>query len=424
MAQNEIMSAIKLVAQEKGLSYEAVLETLEIALAAAFRKDFGNKQQNIVVQFDPETGAMRVFDVKLVTPDFDLEVLARIAAEEAEAREAAYERGEMPPEPDPNRPRYNPKTDLMFTEAQAVKPGAQIGEEIRTELEVPAAFGRMAAQTAKQVIMQKLREAERSMILSEFAEHQGTVIIGTVQRREGRNVLVDLGRGTGIMFPTGQIYGERYETGARYKFFVESVGMGPKGPEIVVSRTHEALVTTIFGLEIPEIAAGSVVIKGVAREAGARSKVAVMSTEDGVDPVGACIGQRGTRIQTIIHELGGEKIDIIQWSEDTEGYIRNALSPAKVHGVQMEETVEGKIATVTVAEDQFSLAIGKGGQNVRLAARLTGWKININQEGGTPAAAEADAESEAEESESATTEEAAPVDEAPVSEEASAEAAA
>ncbi len=411
MAQNEIVSAIKLVAQEKGLSYEAVLETLETALAAAFRKDFGNKQQNIIVQFDPETGAMRVFDVKQVTPDFDLEVLARIAAEEAEAREAALSRGEMPPEPDPNRPRFNPKTDLMYTEAQTVKPGAQIGEEIRTELEVPAAFGRMAAQTAKQVIMQKLREAERSMILSEFAEHQGTVIIGTVQRREGRNVLIDLGRGTGIMFPQGQIYGERYETGARYKVYVESVGMGPKGPEIVVSRTHESLVTTIFGLEIPEIAAGSVVIKGVAREAGARSKVAVMSMEDGVDPVGACIGQRGTRIQTIIHELGGEKIDIIQWSEDTEGYIRNALSPAKVLGVQMDETPEGKIATVTVAEDQFSLAIGKGGQNVRLAARLTGWKININQEGGTAPAAEAEGEVAAEVA-------ATPAPDAPAAEEA------
>lgn len=381
MASNDVIAALKLISEEKGLPYESVLETLETALAAAYRKDFGTKQQNIKVEFNPETGEMKVYDVKTVVPDMDLEVLARLAQEEAAAREEALSRGEEPPETDPNRPRFNPKTDMMFTEAQQVKPDVQIGEELRMVLEVPSAFGRMAAQTAKQVIVQKLREAERDMVFSEFKDRQGEILLGTVQRREGRNVLVDLGRGTGIVLASGQVPGERYESGMRYKFLLESVSVGSRGPELLLSRTHELFVGKIFENEIPEITSGSVVIKGIAREAGSRSKVAVWTDEDGVDPVGACIGQRGTRIQTIIHELGGEKIDIIQYDEDPSTFIKQALSPAKVTDVLLQEDGTERIATATVAEDQFSLAIGKGGQNVRLAAKLTGWKININQEG-------------------------------------------
>ncbi len=396
---NDVIAAIKLIAEEKGLSYEAVLETLQVALGAAYRKDFGNKQQNIHVEFDPESGDMKVFDIKTVVPDMDLDVLAELAKKEAEEREAALERGEEPPEPDPNRPRFNPKTDMMVTEAQEIKAGAEIGEELRMELEVPSAFGRMAAQTAKQVIMQKLREAERDTIFEEYKDRIGDIVMGTVQRRDGRNILVDLGRGTGLVLLSGQVRGERYEPGARYKFYLDRVDMGGRGPEIILSRTSPEFVRKIFETEIPEIASGSVIIKGIAREAGGRSKVAVWTDEDGVDPVGACIGQRGTRIQTIIHELGGEKIDIIQYDDDIEEYIRQALSPAKVVAVDLqtqtnEEGEEENTAAATVVEDQFSLAIGKGGQNVRLAAQLTGWKINVHQEGGDPVEAPAEDVSE------------------------------
>ena len=274
----------------------------------------------------------------------------------------------------------------MITDATELDAKAEIGKELKQKLEVPAAFGRMAAQTAKQVIMQKLREAERETVFAEFEDRAGEIVMGNVQRRDGRNVLFDIGKGTGVMLLEGQVQTERYEPGGRYKLLIERVGMGPKGPEIIVSRSHPDFVAKIFEMEIPEIANEFVEIKGIAREAGARSKVAVWTDEDGVDPVGACIGQRGTRIQTIINELGGEKIDIILFEEDDEEYIRQSLSPAKVLKIDLteeknaEDEVE-KLATVTVEEDQFSLAIGKGGQNVRLAARLTGWKINVHQDG-------------------------------------------
>ncbi len=414
---NEVVAAIKALAEEKGLSYEAVLETLQTALGAAYRKDFGNKQQNIEVIFDPESGDMQVFDVKTVVPDMDLEKLAELAKQEAEERQAAIDRGEEPAEPDPNRPRFNPKTDMMLADATEQKADAAIGDEIRMQLEVPAAFGRMAAQTAKQVIMQKIREAERGQVFAEFEGRAGEVVMGTVQRRDGRNVIVDLGKGTALMLASGQVRSERYEPGMRYKFLLEKVEMGMRGPEILVSRASADFVTRIFETEIPEIASGLVEIKGVSREAGARSKVAVWTDDDSIDPVGACIGQRGTRIQTIIHELGGEKIDIIQFEDDTEEYIKQALSPAKVLRVDLSEETneEGEtvaVAEALVAEDQFSLAIGKGGQNVRLAAQLTGHKINVNHDG--PEAPEVE-ESDDEPSQEGETETDAP-EEAPAPE--------
>ena len=237
----------------------------------------------------------------------------------------------------------------------------------------------MAAQTAKQVITQKLREAEREVLFGEFKEQEGEVVTGVVQRREGRVVLIDLGRATGVMRTEDQVPNERYNPGDRIKIFIRQVSLTTKGPEILVSRTSEELVRVLFMLEIPEIADGIVEIKGISREAGSRSKVAVFTEEDGVDPVGSCIGQRGTRIQTIINELGGEKIDIIEWNEDPSEFIINALSPAKVKSVVVDE--EEKSALATVAADQLSLAIGKGGQNVRLAAHLTGWRINVSEDG-------------------------------------------
>jgi len=275
--------------------------------------------------------------------------------------------------------KFNPKTEIMVTAAQDLLKGVEIGEEVKTQLEVPSEFGRMAAQTAKQVIIQKLREAERTKVFDEFKDMEKELINATVQRREGRIVLIDLGRATAVMPPDEQVQSERYQSGDRIKVFITDVRMTTKGPEIIVSRSHPEIVRMLFDIEIPEIAGEIVTIHNVAREAGVRSKVSVSSSDETVDPIGSCIGQRGTRIQTIIAELGGEKIDIIQYDEDAFRYITNALSPAKVLDIKLNE--EEQSADVLVAGDQLSLAIGRGGQNVRLASRLTGWRINIKESG-------------------------------------------
>ena len=251
------------------------------------------------------------------------------------------------------------------------------------ELEVHEDFGRMAAQTAKQVITQKLREAERNAIYEEFVGNEGTVMMGSIGRRESRHILIDIGKATAIMPSDEQVPGENYRPGSRMKFYVASVNMTTKGPEIVLSRAHAELVREVFTNEIPEISSDVVQIKGIAREAGNRSKVAVYCEDESIDPIGSCIGQRGTRIQTIITELGGEKVDLIQWSEDPKEYIIAALAPAAVIDVEFNE--EEKSAKVVVAADQFSLAIGRGGQNVRLAAKLTGWNISVVDESGASA---------------------------------------
>jgi N utilization substance protein A len=386
-----IEQAMRQICEEKGLSYESVLEAIESALSAAYRKDFGDKMQNIEAEFDPSTGATRVFDVKTVVEDIDREELERVeeerrirAEEFAKQIEEAKERGEdinaLSIEED-DGPRFNPKTEIMLSDAKVLKMGqdVKLDDVIRTELPIMEDFGRMAAMTAKQVITQKLREAEREIVFNEYKELEGEIINGTVQRREGRAVLVDLGRATGIIRSEDQLRGERYVSGERIKVFVRQVSLTTKGPEILLSRGSEEMVKSLFEMEIPEIAEGVVEIKSVSREAGSRSKVAVFTEDDSVDPIGACIGQRGSRIQTIIAELGGEKIDIIEWNEDPVAFITNALSPAKVISVVINE--EEKLAAVLVDADQLSLAIGKGGQNVRLAAHLTDWKINITEAG-------------------------------------------
>ena len=376
----ELIQAIRFICEEKGLPMEMVVSTIEAALAAAFRKDFGEPNQNIQVELDRETGLYKVFDVKTVVQHFTEEEIEAQREELKTIREAiqtARDTGkEAPASPEESgKVFYNPKLHLMIDEAQKVKKGAEEGEEIRTPLEVPSDFGRMAAQTAKQVITQKLREAERSTIFDEFKDKVGEILMGIVQRREGRNVLVDLGRATGLLPYEEQVHGERYNPGQRVKVFVMGVEMGPKGPQIRLSRSHEDIVRQLFALEIPEVANGAIEIMAIAREAGSRSKVAVRALEEGIDPIGSCVGQRGTRVQTIINELGGEKIDIIEWEEDLHAYLPNALAPAKVLSIDLNE--DGKTARVHVAEDQLSLAIGRSGQNVRLASRLTGWTINI-----------------------------------------------
>lgn len=391
---SDISNAIKQICDEKNLSYEAVLETVESALAAAYRKDFGEKNQNIKVEFDPETGKSKVYDVKLVVEDLPEELLEKL--EEGEEEEAApAEAGE---EGEEEEKKFNPKTEIQLKDAKLIKKTVKLGEELRIKLEPPSAYGRMAAQTAKQVIIQRLREAERDMVFSEFKDKEHEVVAGVIQRREGGVVFVDLGKAIGILLPDEQIHGERYSIGDRAKVYVKEVRLSNKGPEIVLSRTSDEILKKVFYLEIPEISNGLIEIKSVAREAGHRSKVAVYTSSDKVDPIGSCVGQRGARIQTIIQELGGEKVDIIMYDEDPTRYIANALAPAKILAVEINE--EERRAVVKVDEDQLSLAIGKGGQNARLAAHLTGWKIDIVSSGAKPAPVE-EAEAEAAEEEAA-----------------------
>ncbi len=378
---SDITKAIQLLCDEKNLSYEAVMETIETALAAAYRKDFGNKQQNIKVKFNPETADMQAWDIKTVVEDIDEEVLKTAQEEMADRREKARnENRELSEEETSDLPHFNPKTELMMAEAKKVNKKAKLGEILEIPLEIPGAFGRMAAQTAKQVIIQKVREAERNMVFGDFKGQEGQIIMGTIQRAEGRKVLVDLGKITGLLLGEQQIEREHYRPGARMKFYVTSVNMGPRGPEVLLSRSTGRLVEEIFKQEIPEIESGVVKIKGVARDAGYRSKVAVQTDDEAIDPVGACIGQRGSRINTIIEELGGEKIDIIEFNSDPASYISKALSPAKVSSVELNDAE--KTADVQVTSDQFSLAIGRSGQNVRLASELTGWRINLKDLGG------------------------------------------
>ncbi|KKW09305.1 MAG: Transcription elongation factor NusA [Candidatus Kaiserbacteria bacterium GW2011_GWA2_49_19] len=378
---SDITKAIQALCDEKGLTYEAVMETIEAALAAAYRKDFGNKQQNIKVKFDPATGNMQAWDVKTVVEDIAEDVLEKAQEELAVRRERAREAGlELTEEETVDLPRFNPKTEMMITQAKEAKKGAKVGDILEIVLEIPHEFGRMAAQTAKQVIIQKIREAERTVVFGDFKGQEGTLILGTVQRVEGRKVLVDLGKITGVMPSDQMIFNEHYRPGARMKFFVAKVEMTARGPEIILSRAAPEMVREVFKQEIPEVASGVIEIKGVARDAGFRSKVAVATDDSSIDPIGSCIGQRGSRINTIIEELGGEKIDVIQYNDDAAGYIAHALSPAKAVSVDLND-VE-KTATVTVAPEQFSIAIGRSGQNVRLASELTGWRINVAQLGG------------------------------------------
>ncbi len=338
-------AALNQIAEEKDLDKAEILKMIEVSLAAAFRKDYGKKDQNIVVEFLPETLGTKVYDVKKV-----VEVVE------------------------------DPVKEFTLEDAKAHKKNAKVGDEIKIDItpKTGAKFGRIAAQTAKQVIVQKIREAERGVLFTDFKAKERQLVSGIVQRIEGDTVLVDLTKATGVLFPSEQIKGEKYTIGSRIKVLILHVEPTAKGPKITLSRSHPDVVRRLFELEVPEIFNGIVEIKAIAREAGSRSKIAVWSSQEGVDPIGACVGQRGTRVQVIMSELNGEKIDIISWSEDPVKFIANGLSPAKILNVTLNE--ELKEAKVGVLEDQLSLAIGKAGQNVRLAARLTGWKIDIAEE--------------------------------------------
>lgn len=386
---SEISSAIKQLCEEKNLEYNLVIEAVEIALAAAYRKDYGEKNQNIKVKFNPDTGETKVYDVKNIVDNLSkeeeeemFEMLNNPEAFHAKMKEEEEKKEkdekEVVDENEEEKKKFNPKTDIQIKEASIFKHDAKIDEELMLDLPIPESYGRMAAQTAKQVIIQKIREMERDMILSEFKDKEHEVVSGVIQRREGRLVFVDLGKTIGLLPAEEQIYSERYSPNDRYKFYIKEVREGHKGPEVILSRRSEEILKKVFYLEIPEISNGLVDIKAVAREAGSRSKVAIWTEEDNVDPVGSCVGQRGSRVQTIISELGGEKIDIIEYNDDPIKFIANALSPAKAISIELDE--EEHKASVKVASDKLSLAIGKSGQNVRLAARLTGWKIDIIEE--------------------------------------------
>ena len=387
---SELMNAIKLICEEKNLNYEAVIEAIESALAAAYRKDYGDKNQNIKVRFNEDLSKIKVYDVKTVVEDIPLPTFnAPLTLEnlqdstvtidpETKGLAMAHE-DQLPAEiRDENGEiikKFNPKTEIQLSEAKLIKPDIKVGDEIIIELPTHTEYGRMAAQTAKQVIIQKLREAERDMIYEDFKDKEKEVISGIVQRREGHNILVDVGKTIGIIPPQYQIPSENYRPNSRIKVFVEEVRVSNRGPEIILSRTADEILSKVFYLEIPEISNGLVDLKAVAREAGSRSKVAVAANSENVDPIGSCVGQRGSRIQTIINEVGGEKIDIIEYSDDPNKFIANALAPAKIEQVNLN--YENKQAVVIVDPEQLSLAIGRDGQNVRLAARLTGWHLDI-----------------------------------------------
>ena len=350
---------------------DKVIETIEMAIAAAYKKDYGEKGQIIRAKLDPATGVVDISQIKIVV---DESMLRNPDEPEEETEDQAMEPS-SDGEEKPRKFTFNPERHIMLEEARALKPDAALEDEMSFPMPGHTDFGRIAAQTAKQVIIQRLREAEREMVLEEFKSKEGDIFTAQVQRYEWKNVIFDLGRTTGMMYYEDQIPGERYRIGERMKVYIVRVDVTNRGPLVVVSRAHPNLIKKLFELEVPEITAGTVEIKAVSREAGSRSKIAVTTTQEGVDPIGSCVGQKGTRVGAVISEINGEKIDIIEWSADPAKFIANAISPAKALDVEVSE--ETRESRVIVAPDQLSLAIGKGGQNVRLAAHLTGWKIDV-----------------------------------------------
>ena len=383
-----INSVLDQLEEERGIGREKVLEAIEAALATAYKKEYGKKGQIVRAKFDKGTGATEFYQVKIVVDD--TKVIIRKEGEEVERIEGD------------DRIFYNPEHHILIDDAKKIKKDAIVDDEIIFPLENKGDFGRIAAQTAKQVIIQKIREAEKTSVMAEYGQREGEIVSGTVQRIERGNIFVDMGRATGILPYEEQIPGERFRQGERVRAYLFKVEESPRGVFLKLSRSHPKFIYELFKLEAPEAANGIVEIKAIAREPGSRSKVAVHSNDEHIDPVGSFVGQRGVRVSTVMSELGGEKIDIIEWSADTAKFIGDALSPAKALEVKIDES-EHK-ATVMVSEDQQSLAIGKGGQNVRLAAKLTGWKIDIRSTKGETVAESEELETEKTETKSTETE--------------------
>ncbi len=381
-----INSVLDQLETERGIPREKVLEAIEAALATAYKKEYGKKGQIVRSKFDVSTGETIFTQVKVVVDNTRV-----IPEEEIET----MKEGEKERDPSDERIYYNPEHHIMLEDAKKIKKDAALDDEIIFPLEAKGDYGRIAAQTAKQVIIQKIREAEKTSVMNEYGARQGEVVSGTVQRAERGNLFIDMGRATGILPYEEQIPGERYRQGERVRAYLYRVEESPKGIFLKLSRSHPKLIFELFKQEAPEVASGAVEIKAIAREPGSRSKIAVASNDPHIDPVGSLVGQRGVRVSTVMSELGGEKIDIIEWSPESAKFVEAALSPAEVIKVEIDEN--DKKAVVEVTEDEQSLAIGKGGQNVRLAAKLTGWKIDIRSAKGeeiTSAEAEPAAEAD------------------------------
>jgi transcription termination/antitermination protein NusA len=361
-----INSVLDQLDDERGIPREKMIDAIETALATAYKREYGKRDQIIRATFDINTGSTDFYQVKIVADE------TTVQTEEGSDNKGTGDEEE--------RVRFNPERHIMLEDALKIKKDVGLEDELTFPLEEKSDFGRIAAQTAKQVIIQKIREAEKVSVLEDFGGKQGEIVSGTVQRIERGNIFVDFGRATGILPYAEQIPGERYRQGERIRAYLYSVEESPRGVFLRLSRRHADFLKKLFELETPEITAGTVEIKEVAREAGSRSKIAVFSHDDHIDPVGSLVGQRGVRVSTVMSELGGEKIDVIEWSEEPKQFIEESLSPATILSVEIDE--DEHRAKVEVSEDQQSLAIGKGGQNVRLAAKLTGWKIDIHSAAG------------------------------------------
>jgi N utilization substance protein A len=364
-----LKSALEQLEEERNIPKEKIISAIEDALTAAYKKDYGKKGQIIRAKLDFDTGAVEFNQIKIVVDDTTVRMEAGDEENDEMPEGGVDENGEEV------KPRFNEEHHMLLEDAKKIKKNVELGEEMVFPLETKDDYGRIAAQTAKQVIIQRIREAEKSSVLEEYSGKEGEIVGGKVQKIERGNVFVDLGRATGLLAYEDQIPGEYYRQGERIRAYLYRVDEGPKGITLRLSRNHPQFITELFKVEAPEIASGVVEIKATSREAGARTKIAVVSNDPNIDAVGSCVGQKGARVSTIINELGGEKIDIIEWSDKPQTFITNSLSPAKVNKVELDE--EAKMARIEVDPDQFSLAVGRGGQNARLAAKLTGWKIDI-----------------------------------------------
>ncbi len=379
----EIKKAIDQIAEEKGLDSNQILDAIESSIAAAYKKEYGKKSEIIKCKFDLKSGELKFWQIKTVVDETTVREEEEVpASAESEtgvpaAKDVGKEKISEREEEEESLPHYNSDRHIFIKEAKKINSKVKVDDEMEFPLESHDDFGRIASQTAKQVVLQKLKEAERGSVIKEFQNKVDEIVSGIVQRFDRGNVFIDLGRATGILFSNECIPGEHYKSGDRMRFYVVAVQEESKIPGIILSRTHPKFVSKLFQIEVPEINDGTVEINAIAREPGSRTKIAVSSKAEGIDPVGSCVGQRGTRVMAVSNELGQEKIDIIEWSENPEKFIANSLSPAKVTSVEILERREAK---AFVPEDQLSLAIGKGGQNVRLAAKLTSWRIDVRSQ--------------------------------------------
>jgi len=375
-----INSVVAQLEEERGIPKEKTLEAIAMSLATAYKKEYGKKGQIVRASFDENTGSVEFWQVKVVV-DRDQVIMEGDEEPEEDIKNTNV---------DDIKIRYNPEQHMLIEDARRIKRDAVVGDELVFPLEVKADFGRIAAQTAKQIIIQKIREAEKVSVMGEFGAKEGEIVAGTVERVERGTVFVNMGRALGVISYEEQIPTERWKTGDRIRAYLYAVEESPRGIVLKLSRSHPRFLAKLFETETPEIASGVVEIKAIAREAGSRSKVAVVSHDGHIDPIGSMVGQRGVRVSTVTSELSGEKIDIVEWNEDPALFIEEALSPAEAISLELDEKEHRAIVTVT--EDEQSLAIGKGGQNVRLAAKLTGWKIDIKSATSNEVVVEADAD--------------------------------